>query len=55
MSKATPDLSVLIAAKNGLVYLTANDWALIADKALRKQFKQEKASCSASAEPTVFS
>jgi CRP-like cAMP-binding protein len=39
MSKATLDLSVLIAAKNGLVYLTANDWALIADKALRKQFK----------------
>ncbi len=39
MSKATPDLSVLMAAKNGLVYLTANDWALIADKALRRQFK----------------
>ena len=39
MSKVTPDLSVLIAAKDGLVYLTANDWALIADKALRKQFK----------------
>jgi CRP-like cAMP-binding protein len=28
------------AAKNGLVYLTANDWALIADKAVRKQFKK---------------
>jgi CRP-like cAMP-binding protein len=39
MSKATPDLSVLMAAKNGLLYLTANDWALIADKALRRQFK----------------
>ena len=39
MSKATPDVSVLIAAKNGLVYLTANDWALIADKAVRRQFK----------------
>lgn len=39
MSKATPDVSVLMAAKNGLVYLTANDWALIADKAVRRQFK----------------
>lgn len=39
MSKVTPDLSLLMAAKNGLLYLTANDWALIADKALRKQFK----------------
>jgi CRP-like cAMP-binding protein len=39
MSKATPDLSVLMAAKNGLVYLTPNDWALIADKAVRRQFK----------------
>lgn len=39
MSKATPDVSVLMAAKNGLVYLTSNDWALIADKALRRQFK----------------
>jgi|SRR4051812_44963283 CRP-like cAMP-binding protein len=39
MLKATPDVSVLLAAKTGLVYLTANDWALIADKALRRQFK----------------
>ncbi len=41
MSKATQqqDVSVLSSAKNGLVYLTANDWALIADKAVRKQFK----------------
>lgn len=41
MSKVTlqQDLSVLSAAKNGLVYLTANDWALIADKATRRQFK----------------
>jgi CRP-like cAMP-binding protein len=41
MSKASEqhDLSVLSAAKNGLVYLTPNDWALIADKAVRKQFK----------------
>jgi CRP-like cAMP-binding protein len=35
----TQDLSVLASAKNGLVYLTANDWALIADKATRRQFK----------------
>jgi CRP-like cAMP-binding protein len=33
------DVSVLSSAKFGLVYLTANDWALIADKATRKQFK----------------
>jgi CRP-like cAMP-binding protein len=41
MSKANQqqDVSVLSSAKNGLVYLTPNDWALIADKAVRKQFK----------------
>ena len=40
MTKTTQqDLSVLAAAKNGLVYLTANDWALIADKATRLTFK----------------
>jgi CRP-like cAMP-binding protein len=41
MSKANQqqDVSVLSSAKNGLVYLTSNDWALIADKAVRKQFK----------------
>jgi len=33
------DVSVLSSAKNGLTYLTANDWALIADKAARLQFK----------------
>src|SRR5258708_17836019 len=33
------DVSVLSSAKYGLVYLTANDWALIADKAVRKEFK----------------
>ena len=32
------DVSILSTAKNGLAYLTANDWALIADKADRKQF-----------------
>lgn len=35
----TQDLSVLASAKNGLVYLTANDWALIVDKGTRRQFK----------------
>jgi CRP/FNR family cyclic AMP-dependent transcriptional regulator len=41
MSKTTShqDVSVLSSAKNGLTYLTANDWALIADKAARLQFK----------------
>ncbi len=45
MSKASlqQDVSVLSAAKNGLVYLTANDWALVADKALRRQFKAGEA------------
>jgi CRP-like cAMP-binding protein len=33
------DLSILSASKNGLIYLTSNDWALIADKAVRRQFK----------------
>jgi CRP-like cAMP-binding protein len=41
MSKDThqQDLAVLLSAKNGLAYLTANDWALISDKATRRQFK----------------
>jgi CRP-like cAMP-binding protein len=41
MTKATQqqEVSVLSAAKNGLVYLTANDWTLIVDKAARRQFK----------------
>ncbi len=41
MVKATQqqDLSVLTSTKNGLAYLTPNDWALIADKAIRRQFK----------------
>lgn len=33
------DVSVLSASKQGLVYLTANDWALVADKASRMEFK----------------
>ena len=41
MPKATQqqDVSVLSSSKHGLVYLTANDWMLIADKATRMQFK----------------
>jgi CRP-like cAMP-binding protein len=41
MSKASQqqDLSVLSSNKNGLVYLTVNDWTLIADKASRVEFK----------------
>lgn len=41
MSKVShqQDVSVLSSNKNGLVYLTANDWALVADKASRLQFK----------------
>ena len=41
MSKDThqQDVAVLLSAKNGLAYLTANDWALISDKATRLQFK----------------
>jgi len=33
------DVSILSSSKNGLIYLTANDWMLIADKATRLQFK----------------
>jgi CRP/FNR family transcriptional regulator, cyclic AMP receptor protein len=33
------EVSVLSSSKNGLVYLTANDWTLIADKGHRLQFK----------------
>lgn len=33
------DFSLLSSSKNGLTYLTANDWALIADKALRRKFR----------------
>ncbi len=33
------ETSVLSSNKNGLVYLTANDWALISDKATRRTFK----------------
>ncbi|MGC2172370.1 MAG: cyclic nucleotide-binding domain-containing protein [Candidatus Sulfotelmatobacter sp.] len=40
MSKITEqEMSVLSLSKNGLAYLTANDWALIADKSSRVLFK----------------
>lgn len=41
MSKTSQqqDLSVLSSNKDGLVYLTVNDWTLIADKASRMEFK----------------
>ena len=41
MSKTSQDqdIAVLSSAKLGLAYLTANDWALVADKATRRQFK----------------
>jgi len=31
---------VLSSSKDGLIYLTANDWALVADKATRVHFKK---------------
>jgi CRP-like cAMP-binding protein len=34
------DVSVLSLSKHGLIYLTANDWALVADKATRVRFKK---------------
>jgi CRP-like cAMP-binding protein len=37
------EMSVLSSSKHGLVYLTANDWALVADKASRVHFKKGQA------------
>ena len=34
------DLSILSSSKQGLIYLTVNDWALVADKASRVRFKK---------------
>ena len=34
------EVAVLSSSKNGLIYLTANDWALVADKASRVHFKE---------------
>ena len=33
------EVTALLSAKGGLGYLTANDWALVSDKAARVQFK----------------
>ncbi len=41
MTKAIEqEVSVLSSSKHGLIYLTANDWALVADKASRVHFKK---------------
>ncbi|MCU1304766.1 MAG: putative transcriptional regulator, Crp/Fnr family [Candidatus Sulfotelmatobacter sp.] len=41
MSKSSEqEVLVLSSSKHGLVYLTSNDWALVADKASRLQFKE---------------
>jgi CRP-like cAMP-binding protein len=34
------EVSVLSSSKQGLIYLTANDWSLVADKASRVRFKK---------------
>jgi CRP-like cAMP-binding protein len=34
------EISVLSSSKEGLIYLSANDWALVADKALRVSFRK---------------
>jgi len=41
MTKPSPqqEIAALSSAKRGLIFLTANDWTLIADKAVRKQWK----------------
>ena len=36
------DLSILSSAKDGLAYLTPNDWALIVDKASRVRFAKDQ-------------
>ncbi len=35
-----PELTVLSSSKDGLIYLTANDWSLVADKASRTHFEK---------------
>ncbi|HTU42869.1 MAG TPA: cyclic nucleotide-binding domain-containing protein [Candidatus Aquilonibacter sp.] len=41
MSKATDkEVATLLSTKNGLTYLTVNDWTLVADKANRVHFKK---------------
>jgi CRP-like cAMP-binding protein len=40
MPKIEREVATLLSAKNGLTYLTVNDWTLLADKATRVQFKK---------------
>jgi hypothetical protein len=41
MSKSTEqEVFILSSSKHGLVYLTSNDWALVADKATRARFNK---------------
>jgi extracellular factor (EF) 3-hydroxypalmitic acid methyl ester biosynthesis protein len=41
MTKVTEqEVSVLSSSKQGLIYLTPNDWTLVADKAARVHFKK---------------
>jgi CRP/FNR family transcriptional regulator, cyclic AMP receptor protein len=40
MPKVEREVAILLAARNGLTYLTVNDWTLLADKAVRVQFKK---------------
>jgi CRP/FNR family transcriptional regulator, cyclic AMP receptor protein len=40
MSKVEREVATLLSAKNGLNYLTVNDWTLLADKAVRVQFNK---------------
>jgi CRP-like cAMP-binding protein len=37
------EVSVLSSSKHGLIYLTANDWTLVADKANRVSFRKGQA------------
>ena len=34
------EVALLMASKNGLIYLTVNDWTLVADKASRARFRK---------------
>jgi CRP-like cAMP-binding protein len=44
MSKViAQEVSVLSSSKEGLIYLTANDWTLLADKAARVNFRKGQA------------
>jgi CRP-like cAMP-binding protein len=40
---AAQEVSILSSSKDGLIYLTSNDWALVADKASRASFRKGQA------------